>query len=136
MDGAWQNSTATIGAVLHTPVGVFTWGTTVPDNIVHSWAQAGQTHLVFPAELYAVWVALTTFAGMLKGTALVIFEDNEAARFSLTSGATRNSAAALLVHYVWKAFQELDVLPWVARVPSAANPADAPSRLDFNPGRA
>ena len=73
---------------------------------------------------------------MLKGTAPVVFEDNEAARFSLTSGATRNSAAALLVHYVWKAFQELDVLPWVALVPSAANPADAPSRLVFNPGRA
>ena len=121
---------------MHTPVGTFTWGTTVPKNIAASWAQAGQTHLVFPAELYAVWVALHTFAKLLQGTALLIFEDNEAARHSLTSGATANAAAALLVHYVWREFHNLDVLPWISRVPSSSNPADAPSRLQFNQGRA
>ena len=135
VDGAWRADVGTIGAVLQTPVGVFCWGGTVPQAVADSWRAIGQTHLVYPAELYAVWVSLETFAGLIRGCALLIFEDNKGARHSLMSGSAANPAAALQIHHVWASLARSDILPWVARVPSACNPADAPSRLDFSLAR-
>ena len=53
------------------------------------------------------------------------------APYSLTSGSTVNQTATLQIHQIWALLAKLDILPWAARVPSASNPADAPSRLDF-----
>ena len=131
VDGAWEGH-GTIGAVLHYPVGTFCWGCQVPQDIEQAWATGGSSHLVYHAEIFAIWVSLTTFAGILRNTALLIWEDNEGARFSLTSGSTINLTAALQIHQIWALLAKLDILPWVARVPSASNPADAPSRLQFH----
>ena len=87
---------------------------------------------MFPAEVFAVWASLTTFGSMLQGTVLLVWECNDGARFSLTPGSTTNQTAAIIIHQIWVLLSDLDVLPWVARVPSASNPADAPSRLNFD----
>ena len=121
-----------MGGVLCTPAGTFCWGQHVPNHIAQVWSAGGSTHLVFHAELFAIWVSLITFRRLLQDTDLVIWEDNEGARHSLTSGSTSDHTAGIMIHQIWSLIADLDLLPWVARVPSKSNPADGPSRLDFS----
>ena len=60
-----------------------------------------------------------------------MFIDNEAARAALVNGSSRNAQSARIVHETWKEAARSGSSPWFARVPSAANPADGPSRGDF-----
>ena len=87
---------------------------------------------MFHAELFAIWVSLVTFRRLLQHTDIVIWEDNEGARHTVTSGSTTDHTAGIMIHQIWSLIANLDLLPWVARVPSSSNPADGPSRLDFS----
>ncbi len=59
------------------------------------------------------------------------FVDNEAARVSLIKGSSSNVHSDRLVWIFHDFDVECQSHVWFARVPSVSNPADAPSRLDF-----
>ncbi len=58
----------------------------------------------------------------------VFFIDNEASRFCILKGYSKNDAISQMVHSLASREESVGCFTWFARVPSEANIADAPSR--------
>ena len=131
LDGAVEDK-VTIGGVLVLPGGATEhWGCVVPELITESWkSRADQVQVIGQAEVYPALVARLTWAEHLRGKRVVTFIDNESARIALVKQYS-SVLASLRILTCCSAFDAArGVDCWYARVPSDANPADAPSRLD------
>ena len=62
---------------------------------------------------------------------VVLYIDNEAARFGLIKGLSPTRNCAWILDEIWKADAALEAVTWIERVPSASNCADHPSRGKF-----
>ncbi|KAF4656931.1 hypothetical protein FOL47_008665 [Perkinsus chesapeaki] len=82
-------------------------------------------------ELYAVRVAVESFAKYIKGRWLTIFVDNEVVRYTLIKGSSAESDLASMTHKFWHSCLSLGLKVWIERVPSQLNIADLPSRRMF-----
>ena len=87
----------------------------------------GQLEIV-PA-LLALWLWPQLFAA--PGRRVLVFVDNDSARHALIKGFSPVDASRSLVESFWTKVARLQAAPWFERVPTAGNPADAPSRLQF-----
>jgi len=128
---------ATIGGVLFDPTQRCTveyFSGTVAAARVQAWHAAGTQHPVFQAELLPVVVAATTWRRALRGREVLVFVDNEAARYALVKGYSPVRSAAQLLGEAWLQLARSGAAAWFARVPSEGNPADAPSRGVQCPG--
>ena len=67
-----------------------------------------------------------------RGRRILLFVDNDSARFALIKGYTPSVASARLVAAFWEMEACLASYCWIDRVPSASNIADGPSRLTFD----
>ena len=76
-------------------------------------------------------LALETWRSRVMDRDVLVFIDNDAARAALVNGASTNAQSAQLVHAAWLAAARAGCSPWFARVATAANPADGPSRGSF-----
>jgi len=103
----------------------------VPAEVLEALGLQGQSQTVGQAELLPVWIAKRVWADSLRGVHLLTFLDNDSARFALVAGYSPALASARIVGEAAVSDAALGVHQWVARVPSESNPADAPSRLDF-----
>ena len=61
----------------------------------------------------------------------MVYVDNEAARYGLIKGTSPTLHSAWLINEYWTAESWNESNTWVARVPSASNCADGPSRGRF-----
>ena len=103
----------------------------VEEGRVRRWKEeAGGEKVIHQAEIYSVVVALRTWGPALRGRRLLVFVDNDAARAALVAGGSRALPSAKLVGEFWQLAAEYHLYPWVERVPTRSNPADAPSRGD------
>ena len=105
------------------------WGATLSPMSAKKWAhRVGKQQLVVECELlpYQLWSTL------LRGTDLLVFIDNDAARASLAKSFTRKEEGALIVHEAVHLEEQLDVQAFFMRVPTFSNIADGPSRDDFS----
>ena len=84
--------------------------------------------IIFEAELLALVLAFSVWRRYLPASELVCFVDNNSARDVAISGSGRNMVASSLVEFMLKLEMALNVTPWYARVPTASNVADEPSR--------
>jgi hypothetical protein len=66
-----------------------------------------------------------------QGRFNITFIDNNSARFGLVRGYSPVLDSARLIGESWLCDARLGAASWYARVPTAANIADGPSRLDF-----
>ena len=71
------------------------------------------------------------WGALVRDMPVMIFIDNDAARFGLISGYSPVAASASLISVTWAIASQLSVAPWFARVPTVCNLADGPSRLRF-----
>jgi hypothetical protein len=71
------------------------------------------------------------WAAELRDNPLLIFIDNDGARHNLVGGASTSEAAAAIVGASALVDAAVGIHQWVARVPTGANLADGPRRLDF-----
>ena len=99
--------------------------------LLQRWGCAEKEQLVGQAELLPVVLAKATWPSLLKDLGLVVYVDNNSARYGLVSGFSpvRESAELICASYALDA--DLGIFSWYTRVPSAANLGDGPSRLDF-----
>ena len=67
---------------------------------------------------------------------MVFFIDNDSARHGLISGYSPLLRSAALISATLVELARIGAFAWFARVPSASNIADGPSRLDFEKLRA
>ena len=119
-----------VGACLFDKVDgtVVYFGTPVDDVIVSLWASRPEQQVIAQAELVPTLMALSTWADRVRGRPLVVFIDNDSARFGLISGYSAVPASAAIISLAWGLIARLGVFPWFARVPTVCNPADGPSR--------
>eukprot|EP00438_Fugacium_kawagutii_P017155 Skav211198 [mRNA] locus=scaffold2111:119634:121253:- [translate_table: standard] len=100
----------------------------VPANILASW-QSRTKKIIATLELFAAVVACEVLADFVQDKRVFLFIDNEAARASLIA-----MYSSVLLHNVFlkklsMVSQKRNLFMWIARVPSASNCADDPSRF-------
>ena len=122
-----------IGAcVFDKPNGVVEYfGAQVGCALVELWAERPDQQVIAQAELVPTLIALSTWRHIFKGRPLVVFIDNDSARFGLVSGYSSVASSAAIILAIWGQLARLGIACWFARVPTVCNPADGPSRLRF-----
>ena len=87
--------------------------------------------MVGQAELLAIVAAKKVWRSVLRGRRILLFVDNDAARYGMMKGYSPSKASAWLLTELAPLDMELGCAVWVDRVASASNPADGPSRSEF-----
>ncbi len=64
----------------------------------------------------------------MRNRPLLVYIDNDAARYGLIKGSSPTRDSAWLIDEYWRLETEQDSYTWIERVPSASNCADGPSR--------
>ena len=130
-DGACEDNGTSIGAVIIVPgVGAQCFGATISESTLESWrTKMGQRQLIGQAELFPLLVARLTWPDLLRSRRVLFFVDNESARIGMIRAYSPvlPSLRIVLDCLTWDYNNECS--GWYARVPSPANPGDAPARM-------
>ena len=123
----------TIGACIFDPRGGGPgyFGVQVGEALLAHWAEKVDSQVIGQAELLPVLCALHAWAETLRSRPCLIFIDNDTARHGLMSGYSPVLKSAALISAMLAMLARLGSHAWFARVASASNIADDPSRLDF-----
>ena len=119
-----------LGGVLISPHGsVVAWfdHPLSADDTVPFLGQRGQT-CIGDLEAIAVPIAYDVWCMHLRKTESVSYIDNVGAQFSLIKGCATSHSLTLVCHHAARLFEVNSMMVWHARVPSASNVADAPSK--------
>ena len=123
---------ASVGAVLVDEQGLVIecFGIELPESLREEFLENSK-HPIYELEIFPVLLALRTWQQRLCNCQVVFYLDNDAARSGLirADGSTR-LAKAMIGQFV-SLEKTLRILSWFARVPSASNPSDDASRLNF-----
>ena len=132
-EGGVDFARVTVGAVLWVPgtSGVRCFGVRVPEHVVAAWRTTTSRQVIAQAELIPVLLARLTWPNELRGVRVLIFVDNNSARFALIKGYSPVLASAEIVGDIWMWDALEGTTPWYERTPSPSNLGDGPSRLDF-----
>ena len=107
------------------------FGAYVQESILRHWTESGARQTIGQTELYPVLVARTVWAARMIHRRVFYFIDNDSARDALI----RTASASMYSRDILRSCAEADAVtpqfPWYARVPTASNLADDPSRLIF-----
>ena len=129
-DGACEDITS-VGGVAFFPDGrVEFFGAVMSQEVVDSWkSKEGQQQVIGQAEIYPVLVARLTWANDLSNERVIWFLDNESARLGLIKAYSPvlPSLEIICKALAWDYKHKSD--GWHARVPTASNPGDDPSRM-------
>ena len=118
------------GAFLATQDGnIISWfGLHVGTERFTAWFEQGCKNLIGEFETLAVAIALKLWAKLVTSSQVMIYIDNEGAKFALIRGYSDSFAISLICQMVAQQLDDFYVLPWYSRVPSASNLSDYPSR--------
>ena len=131
-DGAFEGQSGSIGGVLFDQLGnplEFFAAVLSEESMTPFLAQSRNP--IYELELLPIAVAFYLWAKRLRHKQLMCYLDNDAARAALIKGRGNTSLADNIVHHAMVYETEHALLSWYARVPTASNPADDPSRLRF-----
>ncbi|CAE7235845.1 unnamed protein product [Symbiodinium sp. CCMP2592] len=135
-DGACnpEEGTGGVGGVLvnasGTPCEFF--GEAVPSDVMQQLLSIS-ANPIFELELIPALISLIIWAERLKGAQVVFYLDNDGARHSLIRTFGGSSIANSVIESFLQLETTLQLKTWFARVPTACNIADNPSRLEFEP---
>ena len=87
--------------------------------------------MIGQAELYPVWVARQHWRHELLGRRVVVYIDNDSARYGLVRADSPVPASREIIDAIVAVDREFPCVPWYARCPGPSNIADGPSRLRF-----
>ena len=80
------------------------------------------------SEMLPAVAARVIWRENLRHRLVIHFIDNDAARFAMIKGTSPTKDSAWLTSQIWCQEAANQSCSWFERVPSASNPADAPSR--------
>ena len=130
-DGACEaeQGTGGIGAVLFAPNGTCAghFGESVPASLMHSLLQKSKNP-IYELEIAPLVISLQLWKGLMHGSQLVCYLDNEGTRHSLIRCYADTEPADSWVRAFLKYEMDLQLNVWFARVPTASNVADGPSK--------
>ena len=108
------------------------FGAEVDDVTADSWrSRADQKQVIGQAELFPFLVARLTWAERIKGKRVLYFVDNESARIGMIRAYSPILPSLKIIMQCVSLDFELNSAPWYARVPTASNPGDLPSRMVY-----
>ena len=121
---------AGLGAVLVSPAGsVACWfGIQLSMTNISPLMVEGRQTVIGELETLAAAVALMLWGRDISSSKLLIFIDNEGARFSLIKGYSKAASITHICALASNAIDSYCIVPWYSRVPSLSNLADLPSR--------
>ena len=90
--------------------------------------EPSRKQIIFEAETLAAVVALCLWMPLIKSRRLILFVDNEGAKFSLLKAASDNEVVDGLSQLFASIEHESRTYLWLSRVASHSNIADEPSR--------
>ena len=129
-DGASSDESVTVGAVmLCMDMPPETFGEEVPSGIVGSWRRDQRTQVIGQAELAPVILSIRLWADVLRGRHVIVFIDQDAARLGLVKAYSPSEVSSELIDVAMASVADVSVYPWFARVATASNIADLPSRF-------
>ena len=123
-----------IGGVLFAPNGscVGYFGEEVPEPLMTSLLSKSKNP-IFELELAPLLIAYELWQGLVQGSQIVCYLDNEGARHScIRCFANSSEVSDLWVQKILDLEMRARVHVWYGRVPTSSNIADGPSRLDFD----
>ena len=88
--------------------------------------------IITTLEVLPAAMALKHWSQRALHRRVFVFIDNDGARFSLINMCSRSEKISRLLKHIAFLHAVLPCFVWYARVPSASNIADAPSRFDFS----
>jgi len=100
----------------------------LPSSLVDVWSGGDVRQVIGQAELLPIAVARCLFRSRLMRRSLIAFIDNESARCGLIRAFSPVEHSLRIISTVTSLDIQDGVLTWYERVPTASNPADAPSR--------
>ncbi|CAE7576274.1 unnamed protein product [Symbiodinium microadriaticum] len=128
-DGASETSGHTVGGVMYLPgdAELRFFACEVPAAMSQQWCQQLK-HIIGPVEAYALVVARKVFHQFVSGHHCIFFVDNDAVLMSFIRGNSKSEIFRDLL-LAWESCEKHGH-SWAywARVPSASNPSDDPSR--------
>ena len=96
------------------------FGAYVGDDLLGYLTVGGtKRQIVGQSELLPCIAAKTVWRRRLRGRRVVLYVDNEAARFGLIKGTSPTKDSAWLLDEFWRREAEAETNTWVERVPSA-----------------
>ena len=135
-DGAFEPSAtykATVGGVLVSPSGVpiECFGEFLDERLVDELLQDSD-HPIYELEVLPILLATSAWREYIKGSPVVFYIDNDAARSAYIQGVGATAMSKLFTDIFVRLENQLRLLSWFGRVPSHSNVADQPSRLQFD----
>ena len=95
---------------------------------VQQFIQGDAQVVIGELETLAPTIAMDLWAELCKSRHIVFYIDNDGARYSLIKGYSSSVSLSLLSRMLAVRLEELVCIQWFARVASASNLADFPSR--------
>ena len=121
---------AGFGAVLFSGSGsIISWfGLQVPMGMLEQFMTDGRETIIGELETLTVALSLLLWGEYVCSSQLMIYIDNEGAKFALIRGYSDAPAITSICVLTATALDKEMILPWYSRVPSSSNIADFPSR--------
>ena len=128
-------SRASVGAVLVDPAGraAFTFEGELPLSLEDFFYKESK-HPIYEVELLPILITLMLWGEQFRGSQVVYWVDNEAAKagLSLIKGYGATNLSNAIIGAFCRTEAELQLKTWFSRVPTHSNLSDGPSRLDFS----
>lgn len=120
-----------VAAVVRFESGYLWTRTRTPQHVWEQLTERSDSQIGFQ-ELLGVVLILGTFAPLVAGRLWVGFGDNDGITHALARGGGHNPESNMIIGKIWLHLASLDTDLHAARVESAANIADGPSRDSFD----
>ena len=127
---ASDSKTGGLGGVLMSGSGeVIEWfGLNLNEKTCLAIMDENQEQAIGELETLAVYVALKKWERYLASKHVVVFLDNDSARYSILRGDSKNKQVAQIARGIALLEEAMCCFAWYSRVPTEANVADHPSR--------
>ena len=133
-EGDVQGTYAACGAVCVDPFSGRRefFGLPIKQTLIDEWRLSGVTKIIAQAELLPVLLSMTTWAKVLQHRRVLVFVDNESAKFACINMWSPVLATQTILKFIAEWNLDNQAWFWYSRVASFSNPADPASRLAFS----
>ena len=108
------------------------FGEAIPTSLINQWKSGGLKKIIALAELLPILIAKQVWGERLGNKRVVIFVDNEGAKFSCIRMASEELNSTKILMMITQEELKNQSWTWYTRVPTYSNPADPASRLDHD----
>lgn len=127
-DGAWENGSATAGAVVIAGACKVAFTVSVPRFLIDHWLEVVGEQIISQIELWAALVVRWKLRHCLLHRKCIFWIDNEAARACAIKANSDSPSMKAITRLLAEIDAALPSMIWIERVCSFSNPSDLPSR--------